>query len=172
MIHQHVCSLQRKFLIKSPSPKSPNFSSWANGKETPTCCLYYKCLSTLEGMAIPFPKETWLRDSKAALSALEGMIPACSSQRQLWNLTCSVQGACNRGKKGRLWTCTKTGMRTGKRARGGQEVYLQPAEPKPDFLNLLRLQVFQRVALKFFNLLGGRLHGCRFSLGVRWREFV
>lgn len=88
--------------------------------------MYYKCLSTLEGMAIPFPKETWLRDSKAALPALEGMIPACSSQRQLWNLTCSVQGACNRGKKGRLWMCTKTGMRTGKRARGVRRFTYSP----------------------------------------------
>lgn len=65
-------------------------------------------------------------------------------------------------------------MREEKRARdsGSREVYLQPAEPKPDFLDLLRLQVFQRVALEFFNFLGWRLHSCKFSLGVRWREFV
>lgn len=34
-----------------------------------------------------------------------------------------------------------------------QEHYLQSSETKPDFLYLLRLQVFQRVALKFFNFL-------------------
>lgn len=69
---------------------------------------------------------------------------------------------------------SKIGTREGKRARelGSREVYLQPAEPKPDFLDLLRLQVFQRVALEFFNFLGWRLHSCRFSLRVRWREFV
>ena len=69
---------------------------------------------------------------------------------------------------------SKIGTREGKRAResGSREVYLQSAEPKPDFLDLLRLQVFQRVALEFFNFLGWRLHSCRFSLRVRWREFV
>lgn len=69
---------------------------------------------------------------------------------------------------------SKIGRREGKRAResGSGKVYLQPAEPKPDFLDLLRLQVFQRVALEFFNFLGWRLHSCRFSLGMRWREFL
>jgi hypothetical protein len=50
-------------------------------------------------------------------------------------------------------------------------VYLQPSEPKPDFLDLFRLQVFQGVALEFFNLLGWGFHSCRFSLGVRQGEF-
>ena len=49
-------------------------------------------------------------------------------------------------------------------------MYLQPSEPKPDFLDLFGLQVFQRVALKFFNLLGWRFHSCRLSQGVRPRE--
>lgn len=52
-----------------------------------------------------------------------------------------------------------------------KQIYLQPSEPKPDFLDLFWLQVFQRVALKFFNLLGWRLHSCRLSLGVRLRDF-
>lgn len=48
-----------------------------------------------------------------------------------------------------------------------KKYYLQASEAKPDLLYLLRLQVFQRVALKFFDFLSGRLHGWRWGLGLR-----
>lgn len=113
-------SPQKKFLVKSPSLKSPNFSPWANGPETPPFYSYYKCL-LLRVCPAPSQRKHDLatakhKDRKAALRALEGILD-CSLQRQLRNF-CSVQGACNSRKKWRLWTCSKMGMREVERAKG------------------------------------------------------
>lgn len=124
MIHQHAGkqSTKKNFLIKSPSPKSSNFSPWAKGPETRSCYLYHKCL-LLRVCPAPSQRKHDLESAKpwdrnTALHALEGMVPDCSLQRQLWNFYCSVQGASNRRKKRQLCTCSQRGMREEKRAKG------------------------------------------------------
>lgn len=133
MSHQHAGkqSTKKILLVKSPSPKSPKFSPSANGPETPSCYLYYKCL-LLRVRPAPSQRKHDLESAKpwdrraVALHALEGMIPDCSLQRRLWNFSCSVQGTSNRRRKRQLCTGSQMGMREEKRAKGVSRLTYSP----------------------------------------------